>query len=499
MTGAEMRRHWYVTIAAVTVAFGLLPPATSGAETTVQYGTNSWRLTQPALAGEIEGYSSRVSGTPGTPVDLHVSTVEPWFTVTAYRFGDYTGGDAHRVWASGQITGEEQGDAIMQPAATRTVVAPWGPSVTVPTIGWTPGVYLFKLTAANGLQAHIPYIVRSPSTAGTTALVLPVTTWQAYNTWGGYSLYTSPPGEQRSWAVSFDRPYATPGTAGLPFNVLDAVLLAERMNTSVSYLANTDLSVEPEALAGARAYVSIGHDEYWTREMRDAVLTAREAGTNLAFLGANTMYWRIRLEPNAKGSVGRVVVGYKWDARDHDPLYFSEPEQATTRWRDKPAPEPENALTGMQYECHPVDADYQVATPGWWGFRNTGVSKGTSFARLVGVEADRVYPISSTPRPLQVLSFTSYSCRGVPTSSQSTYYTTPSGAGVFNAGTLRWVCAISRGCGPLTLDAATNRFVRTTTRNLLRVFANGPAGLTHPARDNVSDFPLPLENQVPAS
>jgi hypothetical protein len=133
--------------------------------------------------------------------------------------------------------------------------------------------------------------------------------------------------------------------------------------------------------------------------MRDAVLNARDAGTNLAFLGANTMYWRVRMEPNAAGAASRVVVSYKWDARSDDPLYFSDPEQATTRWRDKPAPEPENELTGMQYECHPVDTDYQVATPGWWGFRKTGVSKGTGFARLVGVEADRVYPIPSTRPP----------------------------------------------------------------------------------------------------
>ena len=233
--------------------------------------------------------------------------------------------------------------------------------------------------------------------------------------------------------------------------------------------------------------------------MRDAVVAARDAGTNLAFLGANTMYWRIRLESNTRSIPGRVVVAYKWDARQNDPLYASNPTLATTRWRDAPSPEPENAVTGMQYECFPVDTAYRVVSPRWWGFRKTGVVKGTSFEHLVGVEADRVYPVDSTPRPLQILSYSNYSCRGVGTSSQSTYYTTPSGAAVFNTGTLRWVCAISKPCGSAQLTPETNRFVRQVTRNVLRVYAQGPAGLTRPARDNIADFPLPAVNEVPAS
>ena len=210
------------------------------------------------------------------------------------------------------------------------------------------------------------------------------------------------------------------GTSSLRFEAISAVVLAERMNIPVSYLANTDIALDPGVLQGARAYVSVGHDEYWSRAMRDAVVAARDAGTNLAFLGANTMYWRIRLESNARSIPGRVVVAYKWDARQNDPLYASNPTLATTRWRDAPSPEPENALTGMQYECFPVDTAYRVVSPRWWGFRKTGVVKGTSFEYLVGVEADRVYPVDSTPRPLQILSYSNYSCRGVGTSSQST-------------------------------------------------------------------------------
>jgi hypothetical protein len=138
-------------------------------------------------------------------------------------------------------------------------------------------------------------------------------------------------------------------------------------------------------------------------------------------------------------------------------------------------------------------------SPGWWGFAGTGVRRDDAFDHLVGVEADRVYPVPSRPRPLQVLSHTTYPCGGVATSAQSVYYSAPSGAGVFNAGTLRWTCALVDRCAPYRLGDRTRRFVRTVTVNVLRTFARGPAGTAHPAVDNVRRFPLPMQNQVPAS
>jgi hypothetical protein len=374
---------------------------------------------------------------------------------------------------------------------TRTVVAPWHRSLTIDTDGWQPGYYVLKLVTGSGWQTAVPYIVSSPSARGTVALVAPVTTWQAYNEWGGYSLYSGPAGDRRSWAVSFDRPYnLATGANDYRTAALPVVLRAERLGIPLSYFANVDLDRDSSVLDGARGYVSMGHDEYWTPAMRAAVERARDAGTNLAFLGANTMYWRIRLD-------GRLQTGYRSDAA-LDPLRATRPAEATSQFRDVPAPAPEQTVTGMMYECYPVDAAFAVESPTWWGFDGTGVRRGDRFEGLVGPEADRVYLNRSTPRPMEVLSHSPYSCRGVPTSAQAVYYTTDSGSGVFNAGTLRWGCALVDRCEHVLGDR-TRAFVGTVTDNLLQQYAAGPVGRSLPARDTVARYPLPDVNSVDAS
>jgi hypothetical protein len=456
-------------------------------------GTRGWRLSRPALSRQIEGYATASSGPPGVPVRLRISTRARSYDVRAYRIGAYRGGDGHEVWRSVRLPGEVQAPPRFVDREKRTVVAPWHTSTVVPTAGWTPGLYVFTLRASSGWQAQVPYVVRSPSSAGKVALVLPVTTWQAYNDWGGYSLYDGPAGDRRSWAVSFDRPYPAPGAREMAFGVVPVVVAAERLGVPTAYLTNVDVDADPAALRGARAYVSTGHDEYWTASMRDGVERARGAGTNLVFLGANTMYWRIRLE-SLHGRPGRVVVGYRSDAA----LDRAPPAERTGLWREVPPARAEHELTGMQYECFPVDAPFRIESPGWWGFAGTHVRRGQAFDHLVGVEADRVYPVPGTPRPMQVLAHTAYSCGGAPTSAQAVYYTTRSGAGVLNVGTLRWTCALVDRC-PVPLSRRAVRFVNRVTATVLREFARGPAGLRHRARDNVGRLDLPSTNRVPAS
>ena len=468
------------------------PVATSANPEKGLPGTSAWRLSRPALGGQIEGYVDHTSAPAGSRVALKVSTQAASFRVEAYRFGWYRGGTARLVWRSSSLPGRRQAEATFSDEERRTVVAPWNPSVNLPTARWPAGVYVLKLVASDGWQAHVPYVVRSTSSRGRLALVAPVTTWQAYNRWGGYSLYHGPPdGDRRSWAVSFDRPYMAPGASDLMIGVRPVVVRAERLGIPLAYYTNIDIDSVPNVLRRAAGYVSMGHDEYWTPRIRQEVRLARDRGTNLAFLGANTAYWRIRLEDTGTAAA-RVVVGYRSDAA-LDPMLGVEPGLTTARYRDPPAPNPENSLVGVRYECSGPDVDqpYVVETPRWWGFAGTQVERGDRFPHLVGGEADRVYPVPETPRPLQILSHVDYSCRGRQTSAQSVYYSARSGAGVFTAGSLTWTCALDGRCPSVLFSPRTMRFARTVTENVLRAFAEPRAGRRHPARDNVAGFDLP--------
>ena len=470
--------------------------APSPTEATKPRGSEEWRLRQPG-AGRIAAYTTRISGPPGILVGLRVSTTEDRYSVSAYRIGWYPHGTGALVWRSGALRGHQQPDPVVRPFETRTVLAPWKTSLRLETSGWVPGFYVFKLLSGTGWETLVPYVVSSPSAQGSVALVAPVTTWQAYNRWGGYSLYDAPEGDRRSWAVSFDRPFnGATGANDYRTAAIPVVVQAERLGIRLSYFTNVELDQNPSLLEGAAGYVSMGHDEYWTPGMRHAVERARDAGTNLAFLGANTMYWRIRLDDTNTGPA-RLETGYRSDA-SLDPLHDERPRAATSRFRDEPAADSEQAVLGMEYECYPVDADYVVVSPTWWGFRGSGVRRGERMPGLVGPEADRVYLNEATPRPMEVLSHTSYSCRGVPTTSQSVYYTTRSGAGVFSAGTLRWGCAMIDQCEH-ALGGRVARFVRQVTLNVLREYAAGPVGIKHPARDTVTRYDLPDVNSVDAS
>src|SRR5207244_9533745 len=107
--------------------------------------------------------------------------------------GWYGGDLARLVWLSPGVRGRSQpGAKIIQPGSM--AVAPWRPSLTVPTTGWPPGSYLLRLDASTGVQRYVPIVIRSASVAGRVVLVSAVTSYQAYNGWGGYSLYGGPGG-----------------------------------------------------------------------------------------------------------------------------------------------------------------------------------------------------------------------------------------------------------------------------------------------------------------
>jgi hypothetical protein len=438
-----------------------------------------WQLTTPGPEHAIEGFADRTSVHPGEPVRLFVSTTAATWTVTAFRIGDYPTGGA-RVWTSSPQPGVVQPPpVVVEPR--HTVVAPWQPSLTVDTTGWPPGDYLLRLDAP-AAQQYVPLTVATPDNTGRIVIVNAVTTWQAYNRWGGYSLYIAPSGKlaDRSRAVSFDRPYqqqTMQGAGDFLFFERPFVQFAEHLGLPLGYATDVDLHEDPHLLDGARAMVTLGHDEYWSQQERDTATAARDRGVNLAFLGGNEIYRHIRFEPSDVGP-DRVEVDYK--VFEEDPLSRTDPAEATTQWRDPPDPRPESVLLGNFFECDPVQADMVAVDQDSWLLSGL-VTDGEVFPGLIGNEYERVDLRVPTPRPIEVLLHSPVVCGGKHDFSDATWYTTAGGAGVFSAGTQYWICGLDPACR----GAEDGGAIGAITTRLLTAFAEGPAGRAHPARDDL--------------
>lgn len=447
-----------------------------------RWGRSGWAIDdgQAAAPDQLAAYASRTGVLSGEQLTVFVTTTAPSFRVTAFRIGWYGGAGARRVWSGPRVAGRVQPPPTV--TAERMVHCAWAPSVEVVTAGWPPGSYLLVVADSRGRRTYVPLTVRSTGVTGRLVLVSAVPTYQAYNQWGGHSLYLGPDGsfDSRAYQVSYDRPYDENG-ARIPTQYEHAISTrAERLGLPLAYLTGLDLDADPHVLDGATGVVSLGHDEYWTTGMRATVTRARDAGTNVAFLGANAVYWRIRLAGGA-GREPRVVVGYKSAALD--PVTGP---TTCTHWRSPPDPDPENSLLGSLYEDFPAQGPLVVHDPGFFLFRGTGTHRGATYPGLVGTEINRAYPIAGTPATLRVVAHSPVTGPAGPTYADTTYYTTPSGAGVFSVGTMAWNKALRGTDAEFGITAASVRFARTVTDNLLTAMAAGPMGRTHPAVGNLA-------------
>ena len=242
-------------------------------------GTSKWRIRVRAPTS-IEGFADMVSAQRGDEVTLYVSTPARSFHVEAYRIGYYQGTGGRFVWRSTRQRGH------VQPPPTRTsgtnmVETDWSPSVRIHiSDDWPQGVYMLKLVASNGAQSYVPLTLRDDSSHAALVIQNSVTTWQAYNDWGGYSLYHGSGGSFSARSASCRSTVRTWRGEGRPTSSgssLPLVYLAERLGLDVTYWTDIDLHERPELLMNHRALVSLGHDEYWSSDMRRGALAARVA------------------------------------------------------------------------------------------------------------------------------------------------------------------------------------------------------------------------------
>ena len=356
---------------------------------------------------EIVGYTDRESYPGGAEVKVAVSANTPGaFTWEVFRMGSYRGTGARLYAEGGPLPATRQAAPTFE-AGTGLVATAWQPTFIISTRHadgrpWLTGVYLIQLSKTGGGQSYAIFIVRDDTRHAEVAVQLPTATWQAYNTYGGESLYESthglPGGHARK--VSMNRPMSIGfGSGRFLFEEHAGVRWLEDQGYDVEYLASSDVAGAVNRVGSPRLYISLAHDEYTTMAAMDRLEAALRTGTSLAFLTGNTFAWQIRYEDN-----DRTIVGYKDQAFD-DPMQFSNPLLVTTNFRFPPVSRPENFLLGVMSDGshNDVPADWVVTRSNHWVYANTGLADGGRIADLVFNEWDSFVDNGRNPPGLTVL------------------------------------------------------------------------------------------------
>ncbi|HYG70975.1 MAG TPA: N,N-dimethylformamidase beta subunit family domain-containing protein [Actinomycetota bacterium] len=366
----------------------------------------------------LEAYCHPASVAPGDPVRLHVSSSVPDVDVEVSRQGAF----GETRWR-GRIRADEH--ATPTDASERG--CGWPVAVEIPTdAGWSSGFHAISLsTAQERTDAFV--VVRPPlDRPAPILLVLSTATYAAYNDWGGPSLYTG------ATRVSLERPLA-PGFLRKPEPALrkaqaevDREALgffrwaeprglsvwsggsgwwnwerpflswAEAAGFEVDVAVSEDLELHPAVLDGHRLLLSVGHDEYWSAGMRDAVEAFLERGGNAAFFSGNTCFWQVRPEDGF-----RAITCFKYRVED-DPVLGTEDEHLLTGiWSDPRTRRPEASMIGLSFTRggysryglgvpRPSGA-YTVWRPEHWAFEGTALRYGDALGladTIVGYEVD---------------------------------------------------------------------------------------------------------------
>jgi hypothetical protein len=449
-------------------------------------GTSDWLLSNTRVDPKtryrcpwIEGFCSRTRARAGEKIQFMVSTNPPSpFTIDLYRLGYYGGKGGRHLTRLGPLAGRTQPDPPVGDQRLRE--CRWEPiDFRIPK-DWLSGVYLGKLTEEKGgVQSYLIFIVRDDR-ACDFLFQCSDTTWSAYNRWPDhFSLYDD---GVKEWywgpdvSVSWDRPY------GKYCQILDAPLsqgsgefllwefpLAfwmEQQGYDVSYISNVDTHADAAGLRRARAWLSVGHDEYWSLEMFDNVKRAIADGLNVAFFSANTCCGVSPLTPSGAGVPHRVIsrVGQYGPIQEAavkggfpELLRFKEngPNEAT--------------LIGAR-STFPVTggADWICADATHWIFEGTGMKNGDGVPGLVGWE----WHGDPADLPgLRVVARGKVVSRDVEGTYTATIYPGPKGNHVFNAATIWWSDGLSAPPG-YQHPSAHGAFPRGPDPRIQRITAN---------------------------
>jgi hypothetical protein len=369
----------------------------------------------------VEGYTNRLSYVPGEEVAFHISTSAKQFEVEIARVG----AEREVVWTKDKVEGAAH--PIPENASSHGCGWPVSFQMPIPA-DWKSGYYsvVLRVSDRGGKFVHrnprtaeggLFFVVRSaaPGRDAKILIQLATNTYNAYNNWGGSSLYI---GQGRAklqgHRVSFHRPQMPTVREGKlrwffakweePF-----VAWAESKGYRLDYAVNSDLEFHPEILEHYRLVLSVGHDEYWSAPMRDNLETFIGKGGNVAFFSGNSVCWQVRSEDD-----GAALVCWKqW--YNQDPVYASGDHRLlTSLWSHHLVGRPENTLTGVGFlhggyhKSHGQFMDgsgaFTVHRPEHWLFEGTGMENGGTFGAkdtIVGYECDgcEIQMVDGKPEP----------------------------------------------------------------------------------------------------
>ena len=427
----------------------------------------------------VEGYTGQLSVAPGEDVTFHVSSGAKKFNVEIARLG----AKDKVVWWRKGVPG--QAYPVPEFASSKGCDWPEALRIKIPN-DWQTGYYKVTLRVEDRggkftgrgrrtAESSCFFVVRSSNPGKDTKILLQLSTntYNAYNNWGGSSLYAyHGRGGIQGNRVSFDRPPASQFTSW----EYDFVKWAENNGYTIDYAVNSDLEFRPEILDHYRLVLSVGHDEYWSTPMRDSLENFIAEGGNVAFFSGNTCCWQVRSEDN-----GRALTCFKENFYQ-DPVYATgDHTLLTSLWSHHLIKRPENQLTGVGFlwggfhKSHGQFMDgsgaFKVHRPDHWIFEGTGLKRDDEFGAkntIVGYECDGCelewrdglpYPTfrDGTPKTFSVLCTAPSSwhpgdcewyekwengrvgaaCLGV--------YTKPSGATVFTSATTDWAHGLRGG------------------------------------------------------
>lgn len=461
---------------------------------------STWDVTNQDTS--IMGFATDISVDQGQTVNFKIDDkARAAYHIDIYRMGYYQGNGARKIAtiASSAVQKVAQPAALtvaqtgLIDAGNWSVTASWA----VPTTA-VSGIYFGKVIREDtGGASLIYFIVRDDDGGSDMVFKTADATWQAYNDWGGNSLYVGSSNINpktsfypRAVAVSYNRPlslrdgYGGLGSFNDPMHAeYPMIRFLEQNGYNISYTTDVDADRRGAELLEHKIVLSVGHDEYWSGNERKAMETARDAGVNLAFFSGNEGYWKVRWENSIDGSGAayRTMVCYKETHAQAktDPLS----NVWTGQWRDPrfgphDGGRPENALTGQMFAVNrdSVELGTAIQVPASYGnlrlWRNTTIATATTTTTLsnftLGYEWDEDVDNGQRPSGLFNLSLTTknvpeklvdtYSGFGAPcpncggianagcgcvigadTATHTlTQYRAPSGALVFGAGTVQW-------------------------------------------------------------